>query len=58
MASLIASGAALGIGLVIAFRLMPVYRQAAGRKSNRQPAPVINALPASDEKKLKHGRDD
>jgi hypothetical protein len=54
--SLIASGAALGVGLVIAFRLMPVYRRSAGRKSNDQPAPLINALPASDGKKLARGR--
>jgi len=54
--SLIASSAALGVGLVIAFRLMPVYRRTAGRKSNRQPSPAINALPASDEKKLRHGQ--
>lgn len=54
--SLIASSAALGIGLVIAFRLMPVYWRAAGRKSNSQPAPVINALPVADDKNLMHGR--
>jgi len=53
LASLIASSAALGIGLVIALRLMPVYRRAAGRKSNN--APVNNALPATNEKKLNQG---
>jgi len=56
MMSLIASSAALGVGLVIAFRLMPVYRRTTGRKSNNRGAPVINALPASDEKKLSHGQ--
>jgi hypothetical protein len=56
LTSLIASSAALGIGLVIAFRLVPVYRRAAGRKSNSQSSPVINALPVSDEKKLIHGQ--
>ncbi len=56
LTSLIASSAALGIGLVIAFRLVPVYRRAAGRKSNSQSSPVINALSVSDEKELMHGQ--
>jgi hypothetical protein len=56
MMSLIASSAALGVRLVIAFRLLPIYRQSAGRKSNALPAPVINALPAADDKKLSHGQ--
>lgn len=56
LTSLIASSAALGIGLVIAFRLVPVYRRAANRKSNNGGAPAVNALPASDERKLKHGQ--
>ena len=56
LASLIASSAALGIGLVIAFRLVPVYRRVAGRKSNNASAPVIKALPASVEWKLMYGQ--
>lgn len=54
--SLIVSSAALGVGLVIALRLMPVYRRAAGRKPNSRSAPVINGSPVSDEKKLMHGQ--
>ena len=53
LTSLLASGAALGIGLVVAYRLLPVYRRNAGHKSNAQSAPAINVLPASDEKKLR-----
>ena len=56
LTSLIASSVALGIGLVIAFRLVPVYRRAAGRKSDKQLAPVINVLPSFDGRKLKHGQ--
>jgi hypothetical protein len=55
-ASLIASSAALGVGLVAAFRLLPAYRRNAAMKSNGQSAPAINALAASDEKKLSHGQ--
>jgi hypothetical protein len=56
IASLIASGAALGVGLVVAFRLIPVYRRTAGQKSNIAPAPVVNALPALEDKKLNLGQ--
>ena len=56
MTSLIASSAALGIGLVIAYRFLPVYRRTAARKSNSPPAQAINALPYSDGKKLRHGQ--
>lgn len=56
IASLIASGAALGVGLVVAFRLIPVYRRTAGQKSNIATAPVVNALPALEDKKLNLGQ--
>ncbi len=57
VASLIASGAALGVGLVTAFRLLPAFRRTVGRKSNGQSASaVINTLPALEDKKLKHGQ--
>ena len=55
-ASLIASSAALGIGLVAAFRLLPAYRRTAAAKSNEQSAPANFALVAFDEKKLRHGQ--
>jgi len=55
-ASLIASSAALGVGLVAAFRLLPQFWRTAGFKSNEQSAPASFALPASDEKKLSHGQ--
>ena len=53
LTSLLASGAALGVGLVVAYRLLPVYRRNAGHKSDARSAPANFALPASDEKKLK-----
>ena len=56
LTSLLASGAALGIGLVAAYRLLPVYRRNAGHKSNAQSATAINPLPASAKKKLSHGQ--
>ncbi len=56
VASLLASSAALGIGLVIAFRLVPVYRRATGRKTDNRDAPAVRAVPASIEQKLKHGQ--
>ena len=56
LASFIASGAALGIGLVTAFRLLPIYRKNVGLKINNYTAQAINALPAADDKKLMHGQ--
>ncbi len=56
LASLIASSLGLGIGLVFALRLIPVYRRAAGQKSNAQFPLAINALRDSNENKLKHGQ--
>ncbi len=56
VASLIASSAALGIGLVAAYRLLPVYRRAAGQKTDNSPAQVINVLTVSNNKKLRHGQ--
>lgn len=52
LASLIASSLGLGIGLVFALRLIPVYRRAAGQKSNAQFPLAINALRDSNENKL------
>ena len=54
--SLIASSAALGIGLVIAFRLLPKFRHAGGAKSARLSAPAIGVLSPADEKNLRHGQ--
>lgn len=54
--SLLASSAALGIGLVIAYRFLPVYRRNAARKSTRPTTQAINALPSSEEKKLLCGQ--
>lgn len=56
LASLIASGTALGIGLVSAFRLLPVYRRTTGQKFDNPPAKAINALLIADDKKLRHGQ--
>ncbi|HEV8159902.1 MAG TPA: hypothetical protein VGP58_12785 [Pyrinomonadaceae bacterium] len=56
MTSLIASSAALGIGLVIALRLLPTYRRTTGRKYNTTPAPVINAFPVAGDEKPSHGQ--
>jgi hypothetical protein len=55
LTSLLASGLGLGVGLVVAFRLLPQLRRNAGQGSSAQSALAINALPASDEKKLNHG---
>ena len=54
--SLIASSAALGIGLVIAFRLMPKFRREGGGTSNSLSTTAINALSATDNKNLRHGQ--
>lgn len=56
LASLVASSAALGIGLVIAFRLLPRLRQTAGRNFEKSVSPVINAPAVSDRTKLRHGQ--
>ena len=56
LASLIASSAALGIGLVTALRLLPDYRKNAGHKSNNGSAQTINALPVADDEKLRQGQ--
>lgn len=56
LTSLIASSLSLGIGLVIAYRFLPVYRRNATRKSDASPVQVINAPLASDERKLSSGQ--
>lgn len=56
IASLIASSAALGVGLVTAFRLLPQLRRTTGRRVDDSPAQTINALPVSDDRKLRHGQ--
>ncbi len=55
LTSLIASSAALGIGFVIAWRFLPIFRQAGNRKSNQLPK-APKDFPASDERKLRHGQ--
>ena len=54
--SLIASSAALGIGLVIAFRLLPQLKRAGGAKANGLSAPAVGALSPADGKYLRHGQ--
>ena len=56
VASLIASGAALGVGLVAAFRLLPSFRRTAALKSGEQSEAVISAPLAFDKKNLRHGQ--
>lgn len=56
LTSVFAASAAFAVGIVIAFRLLPIFRQTAGRKLNRTATNTTNALPASDSKNLKHGK--
>lgn len=56
LTSLIASSAALGIGFVIAWRFLQMFRQAGNRKSNQSPKTAINVIPAAEEKKLTFGQ--
>lgn len=56
LTSLIASSLSLAIGLVIAFRFLPVYRRTAGHKSKNTPYSAINALPGANEKNLARGK--
>ena len=52
LTNLIASSSALGIGFVIAFRFLPVYRRIAGNKPDKKLGFEINDSLASDSKKL------
>ncbi|MGI8545683.1 MAG: hypothetical protein ACR2MD_19680 [Aridibacter sp.] len=55
--SLIASSAALGIGLVIAYRLLPqLKRIGGGGKATGHSASTIHALSPADDKHLRHGQ--
>ncbi|MBA3632485.1 MAG: hypothetical protein H0W58_06720 [Acidobacteria bacterium] len=55
--SLIASSAAFGIGLLIAYRLLPQFKRAGGgSKATGQTAPVVNAFSPADDKNLRHGQ--
>jgi hypothetical protein len=54
IASLIASGLGLGVGLVTAFRLLPSFRRVAGEKSGISAGKANHASPAFENKKLKH----
>ena len=56
VASLIASSAALGVGLVAAFRLLPSFKRTAGLKSGEQSETIIDASLAFDKKNLRHGQ--
>jgi len=55
LTSVFAASAAFAVGVVIAFRLLPIFRQSAGHKLN-QTTSALDALPASDLKNLKHGK--
>ncbi len=54
--SLIASSAALGIGLVIAYRLLPQLKRVGGSKVTGQLATDIRASSPADDKHLRHGQ--
>ena len=56
LTNLIASSSALGIGFVIAFRFLPVYRRIAGNKPDKKLGFEINDSLASDSKKLTGGQ--
>lgn len=56
MASLIASGAALGVGLVAAFRLIPAYRRFGGTKSIENTETIARAPVGFENKNLRHGQ--
>ncbi len=54
--SLIASSVALGIGLVIAYRLLPQLKRAGGGKVTGQLATAVRTLSPADDKHLRHGQ--
>jgi hypothetical protein len=54
--SLLASSVALGVGLIVAYRLLPKFKQAAGQKSNEGEAPVAAVPHASNNKNLRRGQ--
>jgi hypothetical protein len=56
LTSLIAASAAFAVGVVIAFRFLPVYRRIVGNKPDKKPIIEINDSLASDKKKLTHGQ--
>ena len=57
LTTLFACSAVLAVGIVIAYRLLPIFRQTAGRsKLNQTATTTTDALPASDSKDLKHGK--
>ena len=51
LTSIFAASAAFAVGIVIAFRLLPIFRQSAGHKLN-QTTSALDALPASDAKEF------
>lgn len=56
LTSLAASSAAFAVGLVIAWRFLPLVRQAIERKPDSQTKTAANALTASDERNLRRGQ--
>lgn len=56
LTTLLSCSAAFAVGVVIAFRLLPIFRQTAGRKSNQIPISTANAFPASEAKNLGCGQ--
>ena len=56
LTSLLACSAAFAVGVVISFRLLPIFRQNTQHKLNQPTTSITADLPFSDVKNLKHGK--